>query len=214
MEKKYEYDFQDKSGMLKKLQNYAFNPDDDNIRLKDRIRQMLLHCPELLYALHNKDLETELFDENGKLNVDTDGEPLGEWDSYFGNNGSIRPFLFIPETQTEVTNYLCYQVSFQELAQYNKIEKYCLITFNIFVNGKDSIDKLTGVPRHDLIASIIREKMAWSGITSSNAIPVSDKETTTDNKYIVRTLVFQALMPNAISTTKNGFTQYTNKGKV
>lgn len=30
---------------------YTHNPDDDNIRIKNQVYQILLHCPELLYAI-------------------------------------------------------------------------------------------------------------------------------------------------------------------
>ena len=65
-EKIYKYDFYDKEGMFAKLRAYADNPDDDNIRIKNQIYDTFLHCPELLYALHDKELESELFDDNGK----------------------------------------------------------------------------------------------------------------------------------------------------
>lgn len=213
--KKYKYDFVNKESMLQKLRNYAINPDDDNIRIKNEIYKLLLHSPELLYALHEENLEDELFyeDVNGNLilNIDDDGEPSGEWDRYFGENGNIRPFLYIPETQTEVRHYLCYQTSFSDLVRYNNSEKNMLVTFTIFVNGKDSIDKLTGVPRHDLIASIIREKFSWIGLEISTTVPDSDKESTTDNNYIVRTLQYLITLPNSITKTENNLSYYNNK---
>ena len=154
-----------KEDLLDKLRAYANNPDDDNIKYKDIIRKALLKCPELLYALNNSELEHELFDEDGNILIDEDtGELLGEVDRYFGDNSNIRPYLFIPDTQTDVKHYICYQVAFDELPRYQNVQKYTEITFNIFVNGKDRTDKLTGIPRHDLIASIIREKFNWSNI--------------------------------------------------
>lgn len=212
--KKYEYDFINKDDMLKKLRAYSTNPDDDNIRIKNEIYQTFLHCPELLYALHEKELEDELFCINDEgqivLNVDEYGEPLGEWDRYFGENANIRPYLFIPETQTNVRNFICYQTSYNNLVRNNSSEKSMIVTFNIFVNGSDSIDMTTGIPRHDLLASIIREKFAWIGLEISTTTPHSDTESTTDNKYIVRTLQYVVTLPNSISKT-SGFTHYNNK---
>lgn len=194
--------------LLNKLRAYANknNPDDESIRYKEQIRQSLLKCPELLYALHEEDLESELFceDENGELvlNIDEEtGELLGEVDAYFGENSNIRPYLFIPETQTEVRHYICYQVMFDELPRYNNIQKYTEIIFTIFVNGKDREDELTGVPRHDLIASIIREKFNWSSVFGLQTKLISSKESTTDNNYLVRTLTFQILDINGIAYT-------------
>ena len=200
-----------KEELLNKLRAYADTPDDDNNRIKKQIKDTFLNCPELLYAIHNKELESELFDENGNLNIDEDGNLTGEVDRYFGENSNIRPFLFIPETQDEVKNYVCYQTSYSDLVRYNDKEKKLIVTFTIFVNGKDSIDKLTNIPRHDLIASIIREKFAWIGLEISTTTPFGDKESTTDNNYLVRTLQYEVTLPNSICKTDGNTTYYNNK---
>lgn len=198
-----------KNDLLGKLRAYRTNPDDESIRYKQKIKHALLSNPCLLYALNEKDLESELFDEDGNINWEwneetQEYEPLGEWDRYFGGTSNIRPYLFIPDTQTEVRNYLCYQVMFDELPRYNNIQKYTEITFTIFVHGDDREDKLTGIPRHDLIASIIRERFNWSNIFGIQTKLISSKESTTDNHYVVRTLVFQILDTNGITYTPFG----------
>ena len=201
-----------KEELLNKLRAYADTPDDDNIRYKEKIHDALLSNAELLYALNNEELESELFDGD-KLNIDEDtGELLGEVDRYFGDNSNIRPYLFIPDTQTDVKHYVCYQVAFDELPRYSNVQKYTEITFNIFVNGKDRTDKLTGIPRHDLIASIIREKFNWSNIFGMQTHLISSKESVTDNNYLVRTLIFQITDVNSITYTQLGEkASYINK---
>ena len=198
-----------KADLLNKLRTYKETPDDDVILYKQKIKNALLSNPCLLYALDDKELESELFDKHGNINWEWNEdtkqyEPLGEWDRYFGSDSLIRPFLFIPDTQTTVKCYICYQVEFNEMPRYNNIEKYTLIIFNIFVHGDDRVDKLTGIPRHDLIASIIREKFNWSSIFGMQAKLISSKESTTDNNYICRTLTFQVLDLNGIVNTPYG----------
>ena len=198
-----------KAEILDKLRTYADTPDDDNIRYKEKIHDALLNNAELLYALNNEELESELFDEDNNLLIDEEtGELLGEVDRYFGDNSNIRPYLFIPDTQTDVKHYVCYQVAFDELPRYSNIQKYTEITFNIFVNGKDRTDKLTGIPRHDLIASIIRERFNWSSIFGMQTHLISSKESVTDNNYLVRTLIFQVLDLNGIVNTPYGDETY------
>lgn len=198
-----------KNDLLNKLRAYKTTPDDDVILYKQKIKNALLSNPCLLYALNDKKLESELFDKNGNINWEWNEdtkqyEHLGEWDRYFGSDSLIRPFLFIPDTQTTVKCYMCYQVEFNEMPRYNNIEKYTLITFAIFVHGDDRVDKLTGIPRHDLIASIIREKFNWSSIFGMQAKLISSKESTTDNNYVCRTLTFQVLDLNGIVNTPYG----------
>lgn len=197
------YDFKTKGELLEKFAAYTKTCDDDTIRFKEKIKEQLLCCPEILYSLHNTEYETELFDDKGNLFHD------GEWDKYFTSN--IRPYLFIPETQDKVRNYLCYKVDFSEVAKLNTIEKYCQITFVIFCEGKDIDDKETGIARHDLIASIIRERFNWSLIFNGRCRLVSDKEGLTDNNYVTRTLVFELTNLNSITKTSKGITKIINK---
>ena len=217
-----------KKDLLDKLRIYTDTPDDDNIRYKEKIHDELISNPYLLYALNESTLYNELFDSSdkehwvynkekkiyeptdecriyGKIDNKTGKyELLGEVDRYFGDNSNIRPYLFIPDTQTDVKNYVCYQVAFDELPRYQNVQKYTEITFNIFVNGKDRTDKLTGIPRHDLIASIIREKFNWSNIFGMQTHLISSKESITDNNYLVRTLIFQITDVNSITYTPLG----------
>lgn len=204
-----------KNELLDALRSYTHTPDDEAIQYKEKIKQCFMKSPELLYALNEKDLESELFceDEDGNtvLNIDPDsGELLGEIDGYFGEHSNIRPYLFIPEVQDEVKHYVCYQVMFDELPRYNNTQKYTEITFTIFVHGKDREDVLTGIPRHDLIASIIRRIFNWSNIFGMQTHLVSSKESTTDTDYIVRTMIFQAVDTNGIVETYNGKTYLKN----
>ena len=202
-----------KNDLLNKLRAYKTTPDDDIILYKQKIKNALLSNPCLLYALNEKELESELFDKNGNINWEwndelNDYEPLGEWDRYFGENSNIRSSLFIPETQTKVKHYLCYQIGFDELPRYSPMYKYTEITFTIFVHGDDRVDKFTGLQRHDLIASIIRERFNWSSIFGLQTKLVSSKESTTDNNYVVRTLVFQIYDPNSTVYTPYGENSY------
>lgn len=204
-----------KNDLLNKLRAYKTTPDDENIQYKKKIEKALMLNPCLLYALNEKSLESELFDDDGNINwewnEDTkEYEPLGEWDRYFGGTSNIRPYLFIPDTQTEVKHYICYQVSFDEMPRYQDTLKYTNVTFTIFVHGNDRNDKLTGIPRHDLIASIIRERFNWSNIFGMQTHLISSKESTTDNNYIVRTLIFQVVDTNGIYKTIDGKSSIMN----
>lgn len=199
--------FSTKAEMVEMLQSYLDNPDDDTIRLKEKIKTMLLNCPQLLWALHSEEYESELFNEDGTLNT------TGEWDVYFGDTSLIRPFLFIPETQDVVANYICFQTSTDENMRYNSEMKYFVITFTIIVHEKDSMDAITGIARHDLIGSIIRELMAWSSVAMAHAVPIYEGEAVTDNNYITKVLRYQAAMPNNLVITEKGSPAFVNKTK-
>ena len=172
--------------------------------------------PCLLYALDDKTLESELFDKNGNINWEWNEdtkqyEPLGEWDRYFGSDSLIRPFLFIPDIQTTVKCYICYQVGFRDTVRYQPGLKETQVTFTIFAHGDDRMDKLTGIPRHDLIASIIRERFAWSNIFGMQTYLAQNYESTVDNNYVARTLVFELTDLNSkVQTPYGGNPQMMN----
>lgn len=187
-----------KDDLLEKIRLFSDCPDDDNVIFKQKIEKAFMSCPEILYAVNEKSLENELFNEDGTINYD------GEWDRFFSDGyheGNFRPYLFIPDTQDDVRNYVCYQTHFDEVPRYNTVEKYCLVTFTVFVHAGDRVDLNTGLPRHDLIAAIIRDKLNWTNIFGTQCRIISDKESMTDYKYVVRTLVFQCTMPNNIVQT-------------
>ena len=106
---------------------------------------------------------------------------------------------------------MCYQVGFQDPVRYQPELKETQITFTIFVHGDDRMDKFTGIPRHDLIASIIRERFAWSNIFGMQTHLISNKESTTDNNYLARTLIFQLTdLNSSVQTPYGGKSQMIN----
>lgn len=194
----YKYEINTKDELVSKLSALAVNPDDACLRCKEIIKDQLLHCPELLYLFNETSFEQELFDENGNL------MPDGDWDMYYGEHGNIRPYVYIPDTQTQIKHFLCYRVQFSDLPEYNRIEKYVEITFYVFCNGEDIIEPNTGLCRHDLIASMIREKFNWSNAFGTQCRIISDAENVTYNYFLTRTITLQLNLLNSIVKTNLG----------
>lgn len=191
-----------KNDIYKKLRAYKDNPDDWIIRFKDKIQKNLLNCPELLIALGWSELESEVINSDGTINTE------GDRDLYF--NKAIKPVITIPDTQTETNTILCYTVNndeppfFASRTQLRKTENrtvYYTITFTVFSHYGNYWEPNTQIPRHDLICSILRERFNWSNIFGLTCSITSDKESTTDNNYITRTLVFQGMAINGLVNT-------------
>lgn len=201
-----------KNDLVNKLKAYTKTPDDDVIRIKEEIKNKLISCPELLYALHEQSLESELFDAEGNINRDSETlKPLGNWNKYFGDNANILPYLFVPSARTDAKNYICYQTETEETVSHNLCEKKVNIIFTIFVHSNDKTDELTNIPRHDLIASVIRENFAWIGLEIPATIPIYNKESITENNYLTRIIKYECILPNSLVKTENGITSYNNK---
>lgn len=197
---------QTKQELLAKLTALTSVPDDNNIYLKEKVKKALLKSPELLYAFHNLDLEdTELFNPDGTINYD------GDWTMYYGEEGNIHPYFFLPNTQDKVRHHLCFKTEFTDIPKYNQIMCYMNVTFLVMIDVRDAIDQLTGIARHDLISSIIRERFNWSNIFGSHCNIVSDKESFTDSNYIIRTIVLEQETTNNITGIRNGKRQVINK---
>lgn len=159
--------------------------DSDDIRWKEVIKQILLNNRYIIHVLNNKELE------------ENDAEP----DEYFGVN--ILPFYQITPTQTDVQNFICYEVRFDEVARYNKDIKYGEIVFTILCEQKNNIDTETGISRHDLLAALIMHDFNWSNDFGNQVHCISDVASVVDSKYSCRTLVFRGEFPNSIVRTND-----------
>lgn len=191
-----------KNDVIDKFNAYAETCDDDVIRFKEKIKDALLKCPEILYALNWNELEDQLFNPDGSLNED------GEWDRYYGT--AIRPYMIFPDTVTDARNYLCFTVHFEEVPKYNKKEYYYQVSFVVLCYSTNVLDRDSGLPRHDLVGAILRERFNWSNIFGTQCHLISNNERTTDNNFLTRTLIFQGTLPNSIVQTMNGNTQTIN----
>lgn len=184
------WDKEDKAALL----GFKESVDVDEVKVKEQIKKVLLNNRFIVHVLNNGELES------------ADAEP----DDYF--NVNIRPYYMIPETQSNVKNYLCYEVGYDEVNRYNSLVKTLQITFYIMCHVDDILDKDTGIPRHDLLAALVQDQFNYTTYIGGGRIQlVYDKPSTTDNKYATRTLIFEQITDNNIVKTKNGSPRIINK---
>lgn len=165
----------------KELRQFRKTSDCDEIRFKEIIKNKLLENSKIIALLNNK----ELVKNNDSA------------DAYFGVN--ILPYFLIKPTQTNVENYICYEVRFEEVSSQNKIIKHGEIIFNILCDYKNIIDMNTYVARHDLLAALIVEEFNWSNCFGQQAVCVSNEPYVTDTDYACRTVTFQINTTNSIT---------------
>lgn len=172
---------------LAELRNYRNVPDEDNIRYKQIIKEKLIESNKLIYLLHDKELE------------EAEAEPS----DYIGE--IILPFYLIPNTQTKVRNYLCFETSFDYVSRDNSIIKYQEIIFYIICHKDDITVDEVSVPRHDLISAVIIDIFNGCNYFGTQMKLVSDKPTILDNIYPTRTLIFENHTTNSISRSGKVF---------
>lgn len=156
------------------------NIGSDDIWYKEKIKESLIANKFIIHVLNNQELE------------DADAEP----DEYLGIN--ILPFYILNPTQSNVKNYICYEVRFDEDARYNKVIKYAQIVFYILCHYQNDIDDETGLARHDLLAALLLEQFNYTNLFGNQFHCVSDVPSTVDKFYTCRTLIFEGKVTNNI----------------
>lgn len=158
-----------------------------NIWVKNKIKNALVEVDELFYLLNNK----ELF-ERGASNAE-----------YFDVN--IREALSIPETQTNITNFILMTTSFKSHYQFNGDVRILLIEFKIMCEQKGLNVENLGVKRHDLIAAIIENTLKNSStvLGGPSLKLVSDEEGVTDTDFLIRDMVFQVSVNDSMVAKYN-----------
>jgi len=178
---------------IQELRNLKYTSDDDNIRVKELVIQQLIKNNKIIHCIHNEALSED--------------EP----EEYVGVN--IRKSVIFPEVQDTPMNYIGIAISHTRMDEKKELLKYSTITFLIFCDERDLYDKETGIARHDLLASLIKEEFSYSNLFGLKATVTTDSEAVTDNHYMTRTLTFTMNSPNNI-TRNNRITDNYNGRKV
>ena len=163
------------------LLHYRNEPDEDDIRYKEIIKQKLLKNNRIIYLLNNRELE----------------ESEASNDEYFGIN--ILPYFLISSTQTNVQNFICFECSFDDTIKYNSAMKVQEIIFYCLCEQKNIIEQATSCARHDLLAAEIINMFQGCNDFGNQLKLVSDKPSVTDNNYATRTLIFEQIGPNSLT---------------
>lgn len=178
----------------KRLASLKYVTDNDNIRIKEIIKQKLLANDDIIHVLDNKDLQ----------------EAEAENDEYFGVN--ILPYYHIMGTQTDSQNFVCFTVGYENVERnftnssrmYNDLQRHLHVVFVVLCEQKNIKDKDTGIARHDLLAALIQNEFNFTNFFGRRIQLVSDEETVVDNKYLCRTLIFSQITDNNVTKTEYG----------
>lgn len=172
---------------------------DDIDSYKYIIMDVLTKNQDILKTLHNTDLETEDKKINGLLNGD------------LYKDVSIFSFLKIPNTQSVVKNFICFEVNDVEQIRYNEALITKNITFRTISNEAD-FKTDWGIARQDLLAAIIKSEFDWSNIFGMHISKISDRGRVSEDGYYYREFVYETIAPNnLVNKFKNGGVTYGRK---
>ena len=178
----------------KRLASLKYVTDNDNIRIKEIIKQKLLANDDIIHVLDNKELQ----------------EAEAENDEYFGVN--ILPFYLIPDAQTDSQNFICFTVGYENVERnftnssrtYNDLQRHLHVVFVVLCEKKNIKDRDTGIARHDLLAALIQNEFNFTNFFGRKILLISDDESTVDSNYLCRTLVFSQVTDNNVTKTDYG----------
>lgn len=151
-----------------------FNEDPD---LKDVLGQ-LSPLPLNKYADKNNPTKEELAER----------QRIREYNEKV-SKPQIIDFLKLNDIQTEVLNFVMYDISDENVSYTNEIIKNQYVTVMCLVH-EDDMETEYGINRADLLSYIVKDLLCWSNDTGLHLKLISDKFNITDTKYYARTLQF------------------------
>ena len=150
--------------------------DDDIIRKKRIIEQMLYSDPDIVEVINDPDIDPSCPEELLYK--------------------SIWPFIRIPGVQDKSKNYITFSISDMGLSPRNEVMKNQYVQFVIFVH-KDLAQTNFGMARHDCLGYLIRDIFSLSDKLGAQLNLVSNAEGATDTNYLTRTLKFEIVDNNS-----------------
>lgn len=169
---------------------------DDIDSYKYLIMDILTKNQDILKTLHRKDLAQEDKKINGLLNGD------------LYRDVAIFNYLKIPNTQSEVGNFICFEVDDIEQVRYNEALITKQITFRTVAHG-DDVKTDWGIARQDLLAMIIKSEFDWSNIFGMHISKVYDKGRVSEDGYYYREIIYETTTANnLVNKMKNGGFNY------
>jgi hypothetical protein len=163
------------------------NIDDDIIRKKRLIEQILYSDEDIVEILDNPSIDPEVPEELVYKN--------------------IFPFLRIPGTQDVSKNFITFTVDDTERIPSNTVMKTQTVQFVIFIH-KDNIETKYGMARHDLLGYLIRDIFNLSNKLGPQMELVSNREGITDADYHTRTLRFELIDDNSTKPLRTNPYEY------
>lgn len=151
--------------------------DDDIVRKKRIIGEMLYSDPDIIEVLDNKDIDSTCPEDAMYVN--------------------IYPFIRVPDVQDVARSYITYMLDDVGPGRTNSTMKSQYLQVVIFVH-KDLVKTNYGAERHDLLGYLIRDNLNWSNVLGLQLSLISSREGYTDANYCTRTLQFEMTTPNSV----------------
>lgn len=172
---------QDSKRDLYNLYDLSNEYSDDIIHDKRLIKKVLLSDHDVIKLLHNTQLETQIENEEADA---TD---------YLYTN--IYPFLYLPDAQDTVRNFVCFDIEDIGGVDYNYAEKRKQITFWC-ISHKNDVKTEYDAERQDLLGFLILDLFNWTTMFGTTIKKIYNNFQIIDNSWYSREIKFQSIEPN------------------
>lgn len=180
---------------------------DDIDMYKFIIMRTLLDDQDILNTLNNDLLSQNTnikVDESGNPILDEDGNIIQEIDGSGYQDTAIFNFLKIPDIQSEVKNFICFEVNNIEIPRLSTV----LMTKNIIfrtISHESDYKTDYGIARQDLLAMIIKSKFDWSNKFGMHLELCNDRGRVAENGYYYREFIYETTTANnLVNRSLNG----------
>lgn len=185
----------DISNISRTLDEYRNN---DIIYRKKKIEECFNADPDLKEVLGQpplKPLNKYADKENPTEDELKEREAIMEYNEK-ASHPQIIPFLKVNDIQTEVLNFVMFDIEDERASYTSDAIKHQILTVMCLVHEND-MDTEFDINRVDLLSYIIKDLLCWSNETGLHMKLIEDKFGITDTKYYARTLKFLTKTPNA-----------------
>lgn len=199
---------------IKNIERYLDdNKNSDIIYKKSKLMKMFKEDPDLLEVLGQLDprpLNKYKNSDNPTKDELQKRKEILEYNERIKHD-RIVPYLKLNGVQTEVVNYIAYDIRDVETLRYQDHMKDQQLWIMCMVHEDDMDTEYTTedgmkIPRTDLLEYIIKDLLSWTNVFGQTLIPLSSVPDIVDMRYYVRTVKFQISTPNNVST--NGGNRY------
>lgn len=163
------------------------NIDDDIIRKKRLIEQILYMDEDIIEILENPDIDPSVPED-----------VIGE---------NVFSFLRVPGVQDVSKNFITFTIDDMGRTPNNQVMKSQYIQFVVFVH-KDLVKTKYGIDRHDLLGYIIRDIFNLSNKLGPQMELVNNREGVTDTDFCTRTLKFELIDDNSTKPLRTNPYEY------
>lgn len=166
---------------------------DDIVLMKQMILKDLFSDPDIIETLHNTELEAREAPPEDYYNV------------------NIFSFLKIPDTQSVVKNFICFEVNDLNETFYSTTFLEKGVMFRT-VSHEDDYKTEYGIDRQDLLGMLIKDRYNWSNFMGMRLQKEYDSGKIAQNGYYYREIRFRVTSPNAM-VQKNRYIQNLDRSR-